>query len=61
MNQPTTMNYLDPDDWARQKQASRDRDAADIAHGRKTEEQLRIENCYLPLNAILDRSRMPRF
>lgn len=53
--------HFDPVEWAREKQASREKDAEDIASGRKTEEQLRVENCYLPLDAVLDRSRMPRF
>lgn len=60
MSQAST-TYFEPADWVREKQASRDRDAADIASGRKTEEQLRLENCCIPLDAVLDRSRMPRF
>jgi len=33
-----------PADVARVKQASRDQDAADLASGRKSREQLRVEN-----------------
>jgi hypothetical protein len=35
---------FDPDERAAQKQASRDKDAQDLAEGRKTPEQLREEN-----------------
>lgn len=52
--------YLDPAEWAREKQASRDQDAADIASGRKTVEQVRRENCMLPLEAKVNLARMPR-
>lgn len=37
------MKY-DPPERAREKQASRDQDAADLASGKKTREQLRREN-----------------
>lgn len=39
---------LDPQVRAAEKQASRDRDAADLASGVKTREQLWIENTMLP-------------
>ena len=37
----------DPAERAREKQASRDQDEADLASGRKTEELLRRENSWL--------------
>jgi hypothetical protein len=36
--------HFDPEQRAREKQASRERDEADLASGRKTREQLRREN-----------------
>ncbi len=57
---PASPKYLDPEEWAREKQASRDQDAADIASGRKTVEQVRRENCLLPLEANVNLARMPR-
>jgi hypothetical protein len=38
---------LDPAERAREKQALRDQDDADLASGKKTPEQLRIENSFL--------------
>jgi hypothetical protein len=38
---------LDPAVRAAEKQASRDQDEADLASGKKTREQLRIENSFL--------------
>lgn len=39
--------YFDPEERAREKQASRDQDERDLASGAKTREQLRVENTFL--------------
>ena len=44
MNQKRSSDFYDPAERAREKQASRDQDEADLASGRKTREQLRLEN-----------------
>ena len=41
------VTYFDPVERVRQKQAARDQDAADLASGRKTQEQLHRENSWL--------------
>lgn len=48
VNQP--VKYYDPDEHARAKQTSRERDAADLASGLKTREQLREENAFVRLD-----------
>lgn len=51
-----------PGDRAAEKQASRDQDAEDLASGAKSQEDLKRENSFLPLDAMgkIDYRRVPR-
>jgi hypothetical protein len=52
--------YVDPVEWAREKQASREQDQLDLASGTKTRAQLRRENAAFPISPP-DWSSMPRW
>lgn len=59
--EPVPPVYPSLEDRQREKQASRDKDAQDLASGHKTREQLRRENGLIRITKILwDQIRAPR-
>ncbi len=50
----SSQSGYDPEERAREKRASRDADAAALASGEKTREQLWMENSFLPPGGVVD-------